>query len=661
VPRFSEQVVDDSGYRRPVEGAYVYLIDDDGALVVTSSPNPTVTDNFGQFEFIASDGVYTFSVRLGGVEIGRGEAFIGKPPQLVGPAGPSNNTRIDLAALKAASIGDKTSLYDGSVWTWTPGDFSSTPASRLDKDIVASSSRPLTSGAWVRPQRSIYAGDFGVRGDRITDDTTALQNVISIAKALGIGIVRTGYLQMRTTGPIICDGVGLVSDTQGFGPGDAGLYPEGSGYTAVRLTGFISDWCLGIFSSAQPTLDANNVVTADPRPNLLGAQLSNAQDQGVLALSRIRWLRVVGLRRGVLIKGMWDTSVDKLSIEYCGGDGADDYALDVQDGGFTGQTTNENVLSYVQVEHAIHRAIRFSANLLSCRIGKVHSERAFAIAGVQTWSFMGGGCIYDTLRLNASVNGNPGAPKGTAMLGGSGTQFRSPLIEDAIGYYAVLSGGSITIEQPAGIYAPAANQNGRVIFRGGTIEARDVDGYATFDSVRLTSLTCGASDGANRTVAINCQIDSLANTSTQAAIDLIGCAARISTQNFRSMRLLSGTRLDPVSGGAITFAYQYVLLDETSSINAALTLDFAGFDWRGTVFGPVTLVTAARTLVGADARNLGAVGGYAPPAGNEFIGAQGNATRTKNPGWSPGGVPGWLYNAPGNVWVPEPVVPTPAA
>lgn len=64
-----------------------------------------------------------------------------------GDTGSSNNTRIDLAALKLAPTSDLTSLYDGSLWTWTAGDFT-----RRDDDlnIVKASAVALTVGAWVR-------------------------------------------------------------------------------------------------------------------------------------------------------------------------------------------------------------------------------------------------------------------------------------------------------------------------------------------------------------------------------------------------------------------------------------------------------------------------------------------------------------------------------
>lgn len=73
-----------------------------------------------------------------------------------GPAGPSNNTRVSLAALKGAAVTDKTSLYDGSLWTWTPGDFT---GQADDLNIVKADSTPLSQGAWVRQQASSIAVD----------------------------------------------------------------------------------------------------------------------------------------------------------------------------------------------------------------------------------------------------------------------------------------------------------------------------------------------------------------------------------------------------------------------------------------------------------------------------------------------------------------------
>lgn len=618
--------------RQPGTGALVSIYADDAGTpvqVVSGIPDIAVTDNAGNYSLFVPFGTYDVEIRS---------------PDAV-PLRTIRNV-----PMNGGAKGDKGDQGEGLADVMEPAG-----SELVGFQQAGPGSVPRTVQDKARERISAF--DFGVVGDGVADDTAAINAALAYAKARKIAVVEFLWARCRVTGPLVSDGVGMVWAVQGFGPGDPGLYPEGSGYTVIRLTGFIPDLCMGIFSSAQPTLNASNVITADARPNLLGAQLSNSQDQGVLALSRIRWLRVVGLRRGVLIKGMWDTSVDKLSIEYCGGSGADDYALDVQDGGFTGQTTNENVISYAQVEHAVHRAIRISPNLLSCRIGKIHSERAFAVPGVQTWNFMGGGCIYDTLRLNASVNGNASAPKGTAVMGGSGGQFRATLVEDASIYYSVLAGGSVTFEQTTGVVYPLAGQNGRAIFRGGTIDARDIDGYATFDGTNLTSLSCGFAAAGTRTVAINCEIGVVLNSSTQAALDCIGGTVRLQpTQTFRALRFFSGCEVLPSTGNALSFAYQYVMLDASSRITANVTVDFCGFDWRGTIVGTVNFTTTLRTVVGADAKATGAVTGYAPPAGSDFIGTLANAQRTKNPAWVAGGIPGWLYATSGASWHPEPVV-----
>lgn len=64
-----------------------------------------------------------------------------------GPAGPAANTRLNLAALKAAAITDLASQWDGSTWFWAPGNFD---GQADDIRIVKANSTALTVGAWVR-------------------------------------------------------------------------------------------------------------------------------------------------------------------------------------------------------------------------------------------------------------------------------------------------------------------------------------------------------------------------------------------------------------------------------------------------------------------------------------------------------------------------------
>lgn len=135
MPKVSEQIVDDSGYQRPVEGALVFLLDRDGNEAETDSPNPTWTDNFGVFSFIVDDGVYRFSARMGGVEIARGELIAGSPPEFTGPTGPADNTYTTYAKLMASDPTRKSARLVPELGETEPaGNFS------------------YINGAWVRQE-----------------------------------------------------------------------------------------------------------------------------------------------------------------------------------------------------------------------------------------------------------------------------------------------------------------------------------------------------------------------------------------------------------------------------------------------------------------------------------------------------------------------------
>jgi len=172
MPNFSEQVVDDSGYRRPVEGAMVYLLDRSGALSVTTGPNPTTTDNFGVFNFTATDGVYIFSVRQGGIEIARGNAIIGNPPEYTGPPGPADNTYATYAALLASDPARKSArLVPQSGETEPAGNFSYLGGKWVRQTADGITFKQPTAGAVVRNTQEELAA-VGARPAQFGADLT---------------------------------------------------------------------------------------------------------------------------------------------------------------------------------------------------------------------------------------------------------------------------------------------------------------------------------------------------------------------------------------------------------------------------------------------------------------------------------------------------------
>ena len=121
--------------------------------------------------------------------------------------GPSNNTRLTLAALKAAAISDKTSLYDRSLWTWETAD---APYVADDINVVKANSTPLATGAWVRQsaqgstfkasgtgavlrsmqdkaRETISAKDFGfgASGNSAADNKACFNRLIAVQQAVG--------------------------------------------------------------------------------------------------------------------------------------------------------------------------------------------------------------------------------------------------------------------------------------------------------------------------------------------------------------------------------------------------------------------------------------------------------------------------------------------
>lgn len=107
-----------------------------------------------------------------------------------GFAGPSNNTRAAISDLKAAEISDLSSLYDGSLWVWTPADFSRTPEKALDRIVVESDHAALTQGAWIRSTPIVDIRNFGAQFDDYNDDTDAWAAAIAYLTSIGGGALQ---------------------------------------------------------------------------------------------------------------------------------------------------------------------------------------------------------------------------------------------------------------------------------------------------------------------------------------------------------------------------------------------------------------------------------------------------------------------------------------
>lgn len=143
--------------------------DNNGTPIATQSgvTNMAKTDPYGNLSLYVDPGTYhldiyapdanTFIYRVPNVAMNSTKGDKGDQGD-AGLAGPSNNTRETLAALKAANISDKTSLYDGSLWTWTPGNYT---GQADDLNIVKADSTALSVGAWVRQQATGVSAQAG--------------------------------------------------------------------------------------------------------------------------------------------------------------------------------------------------------------------------------------------------------------------------------------------------------------------------------------------------------------------------------------------------------------------------------------------------------------------------------------------------------------------
>lgn len=299
---------------------------------VSGLANAARTDGDGNLSFFIVPGTYhldlydtdgeTFIRRFSDIPMTSQQGVEGDPgPE--GPPGPSNNTRVSLAALKGAATTDLTSLYDGSPWFWTPGDFSGTPAEDIDTRVVESDSAPLVTGAWVRQRadgvqykvavaqavarpvaafiedQALSPEEVGAKGDGTSDDTLALQRALATGRNIKLSPGKTYLLKSRLlvdTPNVAFGGGGTIkiapdwdfaSDTDGGGTHMRAIFVEAEN---VSFDGLIFD----LSDAPEGTAVENGVIwSTSPYTSVTNCQfVDNPKGTCIWGLSA--WLNVQG-------------------------------------------------------------------------------------------------------------------------------------------------------------------------------------------------------------------------------------------------------------------------------------------------------------------------------------------------------------------------------
>lgn len=466
---------------------------------------------------------------------------------------------------------------------------------------------------------------YGVVGTLAVDDTVAFRNALSDCAASNL-VALGSNLAVQISGPVTVNGPGLRFDNMSYGNiGDPGIYATGSGYTAVTVTGQITDWQVTVYGNA-------NAVS--------GVNFSNP------ILSRFAATRVYNLKGGVFgvqLNKTWDCRFGSISVELC--QNLSDYAFSVLP---NGDTTNMTHIERLQVERCgigSGKAIWVDSTTLSCVIDNIHSEQITAVAGVDTW-YLAGGVQYNSLRLAAL-----GSPSNATAHFVSAV-FIQPRVEgDITVHLEGASGGNLVLIRPdmtgSGNVGALTNQTGVITVVGGAIANLNSDGnvWRVFGT-QITTLTVGfCNTDATRMQFYGCPITTLVSNSTTAAATFVECT--ISEGNS----LLRGyTRL---RGGTVTcagtIAHSSGTLESTgTTITAALTYTNvaairlrSGARITGTVScgdaGNVDFLCDDSSTVGASSTGVGVPTGGAHNVGD----------RHKNPMPAVGSPKAWVCTVAG--------------
>lgn len=418
----------------------------------------------------------------------------------------------------------------------------------------------------------LWIGDFAPAGWTWgVDDTTVVQAALT-AGATQFRVVYGGGLACTITSALTMAGPGLVFDTVEYGdptaPPDPGLKVSGTGYTALTVTGIVTQFAVTVYGTGNA---ANGILFQNPQ-------------RGVIQHARVHDLDGFGIK----INKCYDCVWGALSVESCGN--ATHYAFSLND---DGDTCNMSTFTHIQVEQANRKAVYISAATLGCVFVGIHSERATPNAADITWYIGGNSCVFDSLRLNSLA---PEA-NATAHFHGTETLFNAPIVEGAVVTRLEGIGGySLTFASPnfQGTTGVEPSQIGTITILGGAIITFSTDTLALrVFGTKITTLTVGY---ANSDVTWgrfeNCNIGTLASSSAVSAATFVNCIIAASATLLGGGIVLIGSDVtlsatvtqstgsivarDSIIRGAVTYNNNVRIRLYGSQITGALTCGDAG-------------------------------------------------------------------------------------